>query len=104
MAQTNIPVSRRAALAAALLAAFGVVAWHAAAIFTVAFNWDELVLLDRVARSLEDGVLRAGGHPGLTELVLLPLVEGCGDEIAVGRAARGLWLFFTLTYLAGIFV
>ncbi|HEY5658043.1 MAG TPA: hypothetical protein VIY27_09660 [Myxococcota bacterium] len=75
---------------------------HGAAIFTVAFNWDEFATFDRVARSLHDGLLRASAHAGLTEIVLSPFVEGCRDEIAVGRAARGVWLGLTLLYLAGI--
>jgi hypothetical protein len=89
----------RAGTALLLLVFLGL---HGAAIFTVALNWDEFAVFDRIARSLEDGVLRASGHPGLTELVLWPFVEGCRDEIAVGRAARALWLGLTLAYLAGI--
>lgn len=73
-----------------------------ASIFTVAFNWDEFALFNRVAQAIDDGILRASGHAGLTEIVLTPLVEGCQDEIAVGRAARGLWQILTLAYLAGI--
>jgi hypothetical protein len=69
----------------------------------VAFNWDEFVFFDSVARTLADGVLRTGGRPGLAQLLAMPLVEGCSDEIAVGRAARGIWLGFTLTALAGLF-
>ena len=44
-----------------VLLALACVLWLAArlaAIRTVAFNWDELVLFDRAARSLADGVLR----------------------------------------------
>jgi hypothetical protein len=86
--------------AALLLLIFVVL--HGAAIYTVALNWDEFGAFHRIARSLDDGILRASAHPGLTELVLWPFVEDCRDEIAVGRAARLLWLGLTLAYLAGI--
>jgi hypothetical protein len=89
----------RAGTALLLLVFLGL---HAAAIYTVALNWDEFAVFHRIARSLDDGVLRASSHPGLTELVLWPFVEDCRDEIAVGRAARWLWLGLTLAYLAGI--
>ncbi|MDH5567605.1 MAG: hypothetical protein OEY15_13140 [Myxococcales bacterium] len=89
----------RAGLLLVLLAFLGL---HGAAIFTTAFNWDEFALLDRVARAAADGVLRASGHPGLSEVMLSPLVADCRDEVATGRSARGLWLAITLVYLAGI--
>jgi len=73
-----------------------------ASIFTVAFNWDEFAVFERTALALERGELRASGHAGLTETILLPFVRDCRDEIAVGRAARGLWLIATLLYVAGI--
>jgi len=89
----------RALVLAALLAVAGL---RVAAIHQTAFNWDELVLFDRVVRSAEDGRLRAGGHGGLTELALWRFVVGCSDELATGRAARGVWLVLTILYLAGI--
>jgi hypothetical protein len=90
----------RALALAALLA--GVAGLRVAAVHQTAFNWDELVLFDRVVRSAEDGRLRTGGHGGLSELALWRLVVGCSDEVATGRAARGVWLVLTLLYLAGI--
>ena len=56
---------RRLGLGALALAVVLVVGLHAAAIFRTAFNWDEFVLLDRVARSLDERVLVSGGHGGL---------------------------------------
>lgn len=91
----------RVLLGCALVA---LVALQAAAVFRVAFNWDELALLEGVARTAREGELVSGGHAGLPQLVLLPLVEGCRDEIAVGRTARLLWLALTLAYGAGLFV
>lgn len=73
-----------------------------AALYRVAFNWDELVLFESIARSARDGVFRSGGRPGLVQLLLAPLIEGCRDEIAVARAARAIWVGVTLLYLAGI--
>jgi hypothetical protein len=74
------------------------------AVFSVAFNWDEFVLFDRSARSLADGVLRGGGHGGLSELIITPFVSECDDEIAVGRHARLVWLGFFVVYLGGVAV
>ena len=91
----------RLALVAALL---GWVAVRIAAVHTTAFNWDELVLLHEVARSASEGVLRSSGHPGLPQALLIPWVEGCEDEIALGRAVRLAWLALTWTALAGVFV
>jgi len=73
------------------------------AIQTTAFNWDELVLLQDVSRSASEGVLRSSGHPGLPQALLIPWVEGCSDEIAVGRKARLAWLGLTWTALVGVF-
>ena len=85
------------------LAALVFVALRALSIPRVAFNWDEFAFFDAIARTLEDGRLRTGGRPGLAQLLALPLVDGCSDEIAVGRIARGLWLGITLASLAGLF-
>lgn len=95
---------RRALLVLAGVAAVG--AWLALRWLTierVAFHWDEFALFDSVARSVRDGVLRSGGRPGLAQLALMPLVDGCRDEIAVGRGARLLWLGLTSITLAGVF-
>jgi hypothetical protein len=97
------PMSGRCSIRALL--ALAILAWVAlrvASIFTVAFNWDEFVLLDRTARQAADGFVRGGGHGGLSELLLAPLVAGCEDEIAVARGARAAWLFLTIAYLAGV--
>lgn len=73
-----------------------------AALQRVAFNWDELVLFESVARSARDGILRSGGRPGLVQLLLTPLLADCHDEIATGQAARLLWVMVTALYLTGI--
>jgi hypothetical protein len=98
-----LPVSRPLQLlgVAALLTGFA--ALRIAAVSRAAFNWDELALFDGVARTLQDGVLRSGGRPGLTQLLVMPLVEACTDEARVGRLARGLWLLVTTAYLAGVY-
>ncbi len=90
----------RIGIAALLL---GFLALRLAAIQTVAFNWDELALFDRIARSLDEGILRSGGRPGLTELLLSATLEDCEDETATGRRARVIWLGWTLLYLAGLY-
>ncbi|MGH0033103.1 MAG: hypothetical protein ACQGVC_25210, partial [Myxococcota bacterium] len=81
----------------------GVVALRALAVARAPFNWDEFALFDSVARSLEDGVLRSGGRPGLTQLLVMPLVEGCRDEVRVAQWARGLWVVITLGYVTGLY-
>ena len=91
----------RFAGAAALLLA--IAALRAAAIPRTPFNWDELALFDSVARTLRDGVLRSGGRPGLAQLLVMPLVEGCSDEARVAQLARYAWLVITSVYLAGVF-
>jgi len=88
--------------AGSLLILLAFLGLRVASIFTVALNWDEFAVFERVALALEDGSLRGSGHAGLTETILVPFVRDCRDEIAVGRAARGLWLAVTLLYLAGI--
>jgi hypothetical protein len=89
----------RASLLLVLLVFLGL---RVASIFTVAFNWDEFAVFERAALALERGELKASGHAGLTETILLPFVRDCRDEIAVARAARALWLVVTLVYVAGI--
>ena len=39
---------------------------------------------------------------GLAELLVLPLLSACSDEIAVGRNARVLWLGLSVLHLAGV--
>jgi hypothetical protein len=95
---------RRPLLALGL--AVGLLAWLALRWWTLersAFHWDEFALFDSVARSVRDGVLRSGGRPGLAQLLVMPWVEGCSDEIAVGRSARLLWVGITTATLAGVF-
>ena len=86
---------------AAAVALLGFLALRAAAIPRAAFNWDELALFDLVARTLQDGVLRSGGRPGLTQLIVMPLVDACSDEARTAQLARYLWLAITTGYLAG---
>lgn len=88
---------------AAAVALLGFLALRAAAIPRAAFNWDELALFDLVARTLQDGVLRSGGRPGLTQLIVMPLVDACSDEARAAQLARYLWLAITTSYLAGLF-
>jgi hypothetical protein len=92
--------TRNRIVLAALLLAFA--ALRGATVFRVAFNWDEFALLNDVARTASEGRFYAGGHPGLPQAALVPLVRDCSDEIAVGRAARGAWLVLTWGYLAGV--
>jgi len=75
----------RIALAAALL---GFAALRVAITGRTAFNWDEFALFDDVALTAQSGELHSGGHPGLPQVVLLPLVRGCSDEISVGPVVR----------------
>jgi len=88
------------AIGAALL---GFAALRVHAVRHTAFNWDEFALFHDVARSAAEGRLYTSGHPGLPQAALLPLVRDCLDEIAVGRAARYVWLALTAGYLAGLF-
>ena len=62
--------SQRLGVAALLLA---ILVLRALTIPRAAFNWDELALFDSVARSIQDGVLRSGGRPGLAHLLVMPL-------------------------------
>ena len=94
---------RHVSLAAIGVALLGVVALRVASIFTVAINWDELVLLDSVVRTARFDRLFSGGHAGLVQVLLLPLVEGCRDEIVLARLARLGWLCATFLYLGGLF-
>ena len=89
---------------AGVAGAAGWLALRVATLQRVAIHWDEFALFDSAARSLAEGVLRSGGRPGLAQLLVMPLVEGCRDEIAVGRLARALWLAITSATLAGLFI
>lgn len=94
--------TRTLVIALAALALVALACLRVAALRRVALNWDELVLFQSIAQSAHDHVFRSGGRPGLTQLLLTPLVEGCRDEIATARTARALWLGVTAVYLAGI--
>lgn len=72
------------------------------AIGTRTFHWDEFALMRMTARTAETGILATGGRPGLVTLALMPLVEGCGDEIAVLLRARWLWLGVTIAGLVAL--
>jgi hypothetical protein len=85
---------------ALLLLAF--VALRVVAAYRVAFNWDELVLFQSVVHSARDGMFRSGGRPGLAQLLLLPWISTCSDEIAAGRLARLLWVGVSTVYLGGV--
>ena len=84
------------------LAVAFVVALRVAAVYTVAANWDEFSLFETASKTYETGILRSGGRPGLAQVLVLPFVADCDDEIEVVRHARLLWLFFTLALLAGV--
>jgi MFS family permease len=73
-----------------------------AAVYTVAGNWDEFGLFENASITHETGILSGGGRPGLAQLVVLPLVAGCDNEIEVLQSARLLWVFITLAFLAGV--
>jgi hypothetical protein len=73
-----------------------------AAVYTAAGNWDEFGLFENSSITHETGVLNGGGRPGLAQLVVLPLVADCDDEIEVLQRARLLWVFITLAYLIGV--
>ena len=94
--------SRRARIFVLALVAALYAATRFAAVFTVAANWDEFVLLDRAAHAVETGMLEGGGRPGLTTLILMPFAADCDDEIATVRHARLLWVCITLCFLAGL--
>jgi hypothetical protein len=85
------------ALAVAAFAALRI-----AAVYNAAGNWDEFGLFENTSISHESGVLNGGGRPGLAQLVVLPLVAGCDDEIVVLQWARLLWVFITLAFLVGV--
>jgi MFS family permease len=73
-----------------------------AAVYSAAGNWDEFGLFESASITHETGVLYSGGRPGLAQLVVLPLVADCDDEIEVLQRARLLWVFITLAYLIGV--
>jgi len=73
-----------------------------AAVYSVAGHWDEFGLFENASVTHETGVLYAGGRPGLAQLVVLPLVADCDDEIVVLQRARLLWFFITLAILIGV--
>jgi hypothetical protein len=73
-----------------------------AAVYSAAGNWDEFGLFENASITHETGVLNGGGRPGLAQLVVLPLVADCDDEIEVLQRARLLWVLITLAYLIGV--
>lgn len=98
---TRLP-SRKLWIVAGLgLLAF--IALRLVSIQRIAFNWDEFGFFDSVARTLADGRLRTGGRPGLAQLLALPAISDCTNEITVARALRTVWLAINLIGLAGLF-
>jgi len=87
-------------LLALLAAAF--VGLRIAAVYKAAGHWDEFGLFENASITHATGVLMGGGRPGLAQLLVLPLVAGCDDEIAVLHRARLFWVFITLAYLVGV--
>jgi hypothetical protein len=84
------------------LAVAAFAALRIAAVYNAAGNWDEFGLFENTSITHETGVLHGGGRPGLAQLVVLPLVAGCDDEIEVLQQARLLWVFITLAFLIGV--
>ncbi|MFV1977882.1 MAG: hypothetical protein ACC649_00885, partial [Myxococcota bacterium] len=84
------------------LAVAAFAALRIAAVYSAAGNWDEFGLFENASISHETGVLNGGGRPGLAQLVVLPLVADCDDEIEVLQRARLLWVLITLAYLLGV--
>ncbi len=101
--QAQPPPPRRPPVGLALTAVGGLLlAARLAAIHTAPINWDEFVLMTRAGETVETGVLRDGGRPGLGTLLVAPLVQGCRDEIRVLHRARLLWTLFCVAYLVGV--
>jgi MFS family permease len=84
------------------LAVAAFAALRIAAVYSAAGNWDEFGLFENASITHETGVLNGGGRPGLAQLVVLPLVADCDDEIEVLQRARLLWVLITLAYLIGV--
>ena len=86
----------------AALLLMGLVLSRVGAVYTESVNWDEFGLLENAAQTAASGQLHAGGRPGLAVLLVLPLVNQCGDEIAAVHGARLLWLVITGLMLLGL--
>jgi hypothetical protein len=91
-------VARSVATLVLLLA----LAAHLGAAFRANVSWDEFALLDQADVTATTGKLHSGGRPGLAVWLLVPLVQGCDDEIAVVRRARVLWTGITALALVGL--
>ncbi len=91
-------VVRRLAILLVLLA----LAAHVGAAFRQNVSWDEFALLDLADATVATGELHSAARPGLAVWLLVPLVQGCDDEIAVVRSARLLWTAITALFLAGL--
>jgi len=90
---------RRLALLLALSLAL---ASQIGAVFRQNVSWDEFALLALADTTATTGELHAGGRPGLAVWLLVPLVSGCDDEIAVVHRARLLWTGITALFLVGL--
>jgi hypothetical protein len=75
---------------------------HLGAAFRYNVSWDEFALLDQADSTATTGRLHSGARPGLAVWLLVPLVQGCDDEIAVVRRARVLWAGITALALVGL--
>jgi len=95
-------VARRAAASIPLLLLVLLGAHQLRALRRENINWDEFALLDRAAKTIRSGDLQGGGRPGLTVLVLVPFVSGCGDSVRAIVTARHLWLGFTIAAVIGL--
>jgi hypothetical membrane protein len=87
------------------LAIVGFGLWLAAHVFWIfrtEINWDEFALLARAHDSLVQGRLLGGGRPGLSTLLLMPIVEGCRDSVETVLTARLVWTPFAAGVLIGL--
>lgn len=87
------------------LAIVGFGLWLAAHVFWIfrtEINWDEFALLARAHDSLVQGRLLGGGRPGLSTLLLMPIVEGCANAVTTVIRARLVWTLSVAGILLGL--
>lgn len=77
---------------------------HVTAVFTESINWDEWGLFRRVQNAVALNRFEPAGRPGLGNVVLMPLVDGCTDPVEVARIARLAWVVFSLGYPLALWV
>jgi len=77
---------------------------HVFWIFRSEINWDEYALLARAHDSLLQGRLIGGGRPGLSTLLLMPVVRGCANTVTAALQARLLWTPFIAAIPMGLWL